>query len=73
MHDSFRYLVQAMQQSPHDKSPTCAMPKPAYKKNDQYIKQMPPFFTSASSQRKIDVITQPRTQADMPSAPEFSD
>jgi hypothetical protein len=48
------------------------MPEAANDENDEYIPDLIHHFTLTSSDRYIQIISEPSVQTDMPSAPKFS-
>src|SRR5690242_3268132 len=60
-----------MYSAPHDESPICAMPQAAQQHGNEKVNVSAPLSSPASSQRYIEVIAQPCTQADVPTSPEI--
>jgi hypothetical protein len=67
------YIVQAMQQSPHQERPICTVPEAADRKGHQDIANSALGVCAASPKWDIEVVAEPRRKRNMPPTPEFSD
>src|SRR5690349_1558648 len=61
-----------MQRSPCDKRPVRAMPETTQKENHEEVHQINQETFAITTKRNIDIISEPCTQRNMPSIPEFT-
>lgn len=61
-----------IEQTPNDKCPVCSVPDSRKSPNNKEVKNQSRFFLySAASERKINIIPEPCSERDMPSAPKL--
>src|SRR5688572_24254928 len=68
---AFKNEKGTMEQSPKDKVPTRSMPQSAQKEYGNQVEIVAGGRTTVTTQRNVEVITEPGGQRNMPAAPEF--
>ena len=61
-----------MQETPHDERPGGSMPQPAEQHRQHQIAAGLPRSGAVATQRNIQIVAQPRREADVPAAPELA-